>query len=58
MTVQGSRGRPSRAAGWAILFDLVGERLIAVWLDLFVLRGLRRAWKEHHLVLRAAAGVA
>jgi hypothetical protein len=29
--------------------------LIAVWPELFLPRGVRRAWEEHHPVLRAAA---
>ena len=31
------------------------DTLIAVWPDLHLPRGVRRAWEEHHPVLRAAA---
>jgi hypothetical protein len=34
---------------------LNGDKLIAVWRDLYLPKGVRRAWEEHHPVLRAAA---
>jgi hypothetical protein len=34
---------------------LNGERLVSVWRDLYLPRGLRRAWEERHPQLRAAA---
>lgn len=33
---------------------LNGEKLIAIWPDLWLPRGVRQAWEEHHPVLRAA----
>jgi hypothetical protein len=33
---------------------LNGETLVAVWPDLFLPRGVRRAWEDHHPELRAA----
>jgi hypothetical protein len=37
---------------------LNADLLIAVWPDLFLPKGVRRAWEEHHPVLRAAAAAA
>jgi hypothetical protein len=34
---------------------LAAGTLIAVWPELYLPRGVRRAWEEHHSVLRAAA---
>ena len=34
------------------------DTLIAVWPDLFLPKGVRRAWEEHHPVLRAATAAA
>ena len=34
---------------------LNGELLVAVWPDLFLPRGVRRAWEDRHPVLRASA---
>jgi hypothetical protein len=34
---------------------LNGDKLIAVWPELYLPKGVRRAWEEHHPVLRAAA---
>jgi hypothetical protein len=31
------------------------EMLIALWPELYVPKGVRQAWEEHHSVLRAAA---
>jgi hypothetical protein len=31
------------------------ETLIALWPELYLPKGVRQAWEEHHLVLRAAA---
>lgn len=33
---------------------LNGPRLVETWRDLYLPRGVRRAWEEHHEVLRAA----
>jgi hypothetical protein len=33
---------------------LDGEKLVAVWPDLYLPRGVRQAWEERHPVLRAA----
>lgn len=37
---------------------LNGERLATVWADLYLPRGVRRAWEERHPQLRTAAAVA
>jgi hypothetical protein len=37
---------------------LNGERLVAVWPELFLPRGVRQAWEEQHPVLRAASAAA
>lgn len=37
---------------------LNGERLVAVWPDLFLPRGVRRAWEERHPQLAAASAAA
>jgi hypothetical protein len=37
---------------------LNADLLIAVWPELFLPKGVRRAWEEHHPVLRAAAAAA
>jgi hypothetical protein len=37
---------------------LNGGKLIAMWPELYLPKGVRRAWEEHHPVLRAAAAVA
>jgi hypothetical protein len=37
---------------------LNGDKLIAVWPELYLPEGVRRAWEEHHPALRAAAAVA
>jgi hypothetical protein len=34
---------------------LNGERLVALWPDLYLPKGVRRAWEERHPALRAAA---
>jgi hypothetical protein len=34
---------------------LNGDKLVEVWPRLFLAPGVRRAWEEHHPVLRAAA---
>jgi len=34
------------------------DLLIALWPELFLPRGVRRAWEEHHPVLRSAAAAA
>ena len=34
---------------------LDGDRLIALWPDLFLPPGIRRAWEEQHSALRIAA---
>ena len=34
---------------------LNGDKLVEVWPRLFLPQGVRRAWEEHHPVLRAAA---
>ena len=41
--------REGELAGW-----LNGPRLVETWRDLYLPRGVRRAWEEHHEVLRAA----
>jgi hypothetical protein len=41
--------RAGELAGW-----LNGPRLVETWRDLYLPRGVRRAWEEHHEVLRAA----
>ena len=41
--------RTSELAGW-----LNGPRLVETWRDLYLPRGVRQAWEEHHEVLRAA----
>jgi hypothetical protein len=33
---------------------LNGEKLVAIWPDLYLPRGVRQAWEEHHPILRAA----
>jgi hypothetical protein len=37
---------------------LDGDTLVAVWPDLVLPKGVRRAWEDHHPVLRAAATAA
>jgi hypothetical protein len=37
---------------------LNADLLIAVWPEMFLPKGVRRAWEEHHPVLRAAAAAA
>ena len=37
---------------------LNGDKLVEVWPRLFLPKGVRRAWEEHHPVLRAAAASA
>ena len=37
---------------------LNGDKLLAVWRDLYLPRGVRQAWEERHPVLRAAPAVA
>ena len=37
---------------------LNGDKLVEVWSRLFLPKGVRRAWEEHHPVLRAAAASA
>lgn len=34
---------------------LNGDKLIEVWPELYLPKGVRRAWEEHHPALRAAA---
>jgi hypothetical protein len=34
---------------------LNGDKLVEIWPRLFLPQGVRRAWEEHHPVLRAAA---
>jgi plasmid stability protein len=41
--------REGELAGW-----LNGPRLVETWRDLYLPRGVRQAWEEHHEVLRAA----
>jgi hypothetical protein len=48
--VLGEAIRESEFADW-----LDCERLAAVWADLYLPRGVRRAWEERHPQLRAAA---
>jgi hypothetical protein len=43
-------GRPEDLASY-----LDGDALVAVWPDLFLPKGVRRAWEDQHAVLRAAA---
>jgi hypothetical protein len=31
---------------------LNGDRLLAVWPDLYLPKGVRRAWEDHHPVLK------
>lgn len=42
--------------------DLTGyldrDALLALWPELYLSRGVRQAWEEHHPQLRAAAGAA
>lgn len=52
-TVLGQADRPEDLAGY-----LNGELLISVWPQLFLPRGVRRAWEEHHPVLRALTAAA
>jgi hypothetical protein len=52
-TVLGEAIREDELEEW-----LNGERLAAVWSDLYLPRGLRRSWEERHPQLRAAAAVA
>jgi hypothetical protein len=51
--VLGEAIRESELADW-----LDGDRLTAVWADLYLPRGVRRAWEERHPQLRAAAAAA
>jgi len=51
--VLGQAIRVEELAEW-----LDGERLVAVWADLYLPRGVRRAWEERHPALRAAVAVA
>jgi hypothetical protein len=37
---------------------LNGDMLVAVWRDLFLPKGVRQAWEEHHPALRAATAAA
>lgn len=37
---------------------LNGDKLLAVWRDLYLPRGVRQVWEERHPVLHAAAAVA
>jgi hypothetical protein len=37
---------------------LDGDRLAAVWADLYLPQGVRRAWQERHPALRAAVALA
>ena len=37
---------------------LNGDVLVALWPDLFLPKGVRQAWEDHHPVLRAAAAAA
>lgn len=37
---------------------LNGDKLVEVWRDLFVPKGVRQAWEERHPALRAVAAVA
>ncbi|HTS97883.1 MAG TPA: hypothetical protein VMI33_14820 [Streptosporangiaceae bacterium] len=43
------------ARGPADLARLNGDRLIALWPELVLPKGVRRAWEEQHPALRAAA---
>ncbi len=49
-TVLGEAARPEDLTSY-----LDRDTLIAIWPDLFLPKGVRRAWEEHHPVLRAAA---
>jgi hypothetical protein len=37
---------------------LNGDRLVAIWPDLYLPKGVRQAWEEQHPVLRAASAAA
>jgi len=51
--VLGEAIREDELAAW-----LDGDRLAAVWPDLFLPRGVRRAWEERHPRLAAASAAA
>ena len=47
-------GGPLSGVAPGVSRDLNGELLIAVWPELLLPKGLRRAWEERHPALRAA----